>query len=193
MFLEISVGQIFNIYENFKSEITETYVGTGVIDSLQLNTCAGDVDPYIEESKEIMKENEQKKKEIEETKENIWQIEIPRIDLVAPIAEGTSQDIMLESVGHFENTSTWKGNIGLAAHNRGYPINFFSRLKELKLGDEIIYKTEFGIRKCFVKIIEIIEDTNWSYLQETKDNRITLITCVENQPSERLCIQGIEI
>lgn len=140
-----------------------------------------------------MKENNSKEKKLEETKEDIWQIEIPNIDLVAPISEGTSQEVMLEYVGHFENTSTWDGNIGLAAHNRGYPINYFSRLKELRVGDEITYKTELEIKTYRVEIIEIIEDSNWSYLERTEDNRITLITCVENKPSQRLCIQGIEI
>ena len=74
----------------------------------------------IEKVKEIDKD-----KEIEnllETEENlqekIWQVEIPAIDLIAPIAEGTTQEIMREYVGHFEHTSLWKGNIGLAAHNR---------------------------------------------------------------------------
>ena len=100
---------------------------------------------------------------------------------------------MLEFVGHFENTSTWDGNIGLAAHNRGYPINYFSKIKELQEGDEIIYKTDFGTRTYHVKTIKIIEDIDWSYLQETNDNRITLITCVENEPSKRLCVQGVEI
>lgn len=63
--------------------------------------------------------------EIEEmlrTKDNlqgeIWQVEVPDIGLVAPIAEGTTQEVMREYVGHFENTKMWKGNIGLAAHNR---------------------------------------------------------------------------
>ncbi|MBQ2916867.1 MAG: class D sortase [Clostridia bacterium] len=130
---------------------------------------------------------------MKETKEKIWQIEIPKIDLVAPISEGTSQEVMLEFVGHFENTSKWKGNVGLAAHNRGYPINYFSKLKELEVGDKIVYKTELGTKAYSVKIIKIIKDTDWSYLQSTKENRITLITCVENKPSQRLCIQGIEI
>ena len=130
---------------------------------------------------------------MKETKEKIWQIEIPKIDLVAPISEGTSQEVMLEFVGHIENTSKWKGNVGLAAHNRGYPINYFSKLKELEVGDKIVYKTELGTKAYSVKIIKIIKDTDWSYLQSTKENRITLITCVENKPSQRLCIQGIEI
>ena len=42
---------------------------------------------------------------------------------------------MLDYVGHFENTEEWDGNVGLAAHNRGYPINYFANLKELKIGD----------------------------------------------------------
>ena len=39
----------------------------------------------------------------------------------------------------------------------------------------------------------IIKDTDWSYLQETKENKLTLITCVENEPKYRRCIQAIEI
>ncbi len=144
-----------------------------------------------------MKNNESKEKQSEgtkeEIKEDIWQIEIPKINLVAPISEGTSQEVMLEFVGHFENTSKWKGNVGLAAHNRGYPINYFARLKELKNGDKLIYKTKYGIRKYAVKTVKIIKDTDWSYLQKTKENKITLITCVENKPNQRLCIQGLEI
>lgn len=147
----------------------------------------------IDKHMEIMKESNSEEKQSEETKEEIWQVEIPKISLVAPIAEGTSQEVMLEFVGHFEDTSDWKGNVGLAAHNRGYPINYFSKIKELEVGDKIIYKTEFGTKTYSVKSIKTIEDTDWSYLQKTKDNRITLITCVENQPSKRLCVQGVEI
>ena len=58
-------------------------------------------------------------------KEEIWQIEIPSIGLIAPIDEGTSQEVMREYVGHFEHTSLWKGNIGLAAHNRRLPYKLF--------------------------------------------------------------------
>ena len=99
---------------------------------------------------------------------------------------------MLEYVGHFDNTSKWQGNVGLAAHNRGYPINYFAKLKELVQGDELIYKTEYGTKKYIIELTTIIEDTDWSYLQDTEENKITLITCVENIPNERLCIQAIE-
>ena len=44
-------------------------------------------------------------------KENIWQIEIPIIGLIAPIEEGTTKEIMHEFVGHFEHTAVEQGNL----------------------------------------------------------------------------------
>lgn len=61
----------------------------------------------------------------ENLQEQIWQIEIPAIDLVAPIHEDTTQQVMLEYVGHFTDTAFWKGNIGLAAHNRRFSNQLF--------------------------------------------------------------------
>ena len=75
----------------------------------------------------------------------------------------------------------------------GYPINYFARLKELVIGDEIIYKTKYGTKRYLVNFTTVIDDTNWSYLQVTNENIITLVTCVENEPTKRRCIQGIEI
>ena len=126
------------------------------------------------------------------TKDN-WLLEIPKIGLKASIDYGTTKEVMDKYIGHFDNTKFWNGNIGLAAHNRGYPVNYFGRLKELEQGDEIKYTTTFGTKTYKVETITVISDTDWSYLEETKDNRITLITCVENKPNYRRCIQGIEI
>lgn len=79
--------------------------------------------PYLEDSIEETKVDQDENIEKEFTKiaymqNKEWQVEIPRIDLVAPISQGTTQEVMKEFVGHFENTAFWKGNIGLAAHNR---------------------------------------------------------------------------
>ena len=75
----------------------------------------------------------------------------------------------------------------------GYPVNYFGKLKDLQIGDEIIYKTKYGTKKYKVIIKTVIKDTDWSYLRNTEDNRITLITCVENKPELRRCIQALEI
>lgn len=124
--------------------------------------------------------------------ENNWKIIIPKISLEANISEGTSKEIMDKYVGHFEETSLKSGNIGLAAHNRGYEVNYFADIKYLKEGDEIIYK-HYDFEKIYTVVEnKIIKDTDWKDLQPTEENKITLITCVENEPEYRRCIQGIE-
>ena len=38
---------------------------------------------------------------------------------------------------------------------------------------------------------EILE-TDWSMLKQTKDNRLTLITCIKNKVNQRLCVQAVQ-
>lgn len=123
---------------------------------------------------------------------NIWQIEIQKISLKATISEGTNQETLKKFIGHFEETQKEKGNIGLAAHNRGYEVNYFKDLKYLREGDEIKYQHNQYKNTYEVKKNIIITDTNWEYLKNTEENTLTLITCVENEPNYRRCIQAIE-
>ena len=127
-----------------------------------------------------------------EVEKDIWYLEIPKINLKADIKEGTTKEIMDEYIGHFEETNKDKGNVGLAAHNRGYRNNYFEKLKELKEGDSIYYNYQGKIKEFLVTKHVIIKDTDWSCLEETDENTITLITCVENEPEYRRCIQGEE-
>ena len=141
---------------------------------------------------EIEKAKEENAKYTNEQEEQEWKIEIPEISLIAPIAEGTEEEILNEFVGHFFITPKEEGNVGLAAHNRGYPINYFENLKNLKGGEEIIY-TYGKFTKTYVVIQNIkISDTDWSYLENSSENKITLITCIENEPEYRRCVQAIE-
>lgn len=129
---------------------------------------------------------------LEKQKIGDWYIKIPAINLAANIEEGTSQEVMELYVGHFEETSKFVGNVGLAAHNRGYTYNYFERLKELKNGDEIEYGYHGQVKRYQVEKQMIIKDTDWTNLENTEENRITLITCVENEPSYRRCVFGRE-
>lgn len=177
-------------------------ISTKEIDSVSINS--NQEQTQLEQEKDFTKEttnkestnefnsNDKSTKESNQKTAN-WRIEIPIIGLNAPIAEGTTQEIMNEYVGHFEETNKTNGNIGLAAHNRGYNVNYFQNLKKLKEGDEIFYYCDGIELKYCVTTQKIIQDTDWSMLEETKDNVITLITCVENQPEYRRCIQAIQI
>ena len=165
----MSITVIFFIIQIFISQYSvETEINENIMEKTAIST--------IENSEKI----------------EICQIEIPSISLIANISEGTTKEILNEYVGHFEETSKENGNIGLAAHNRGYEVNYFKDLKQLRKGAEIKYihneyEKIYEVEKC-----RIIKDTEWEYLEQTEDNMITLITCVENQPEYRRCIQAVE-
>lgn len=141
-------------------------------------------------TKEVALEN-QKKNAYKETDE--WKLIIPKINVSAKIKEGTNGEIINNYIGHFTETSTINGNIGLIAASAGYKENYFSELKDLDEGDVIIYiigenKKEYKVTKN----IEI-EETDWSYLSSTDENMLTLITGILEKPESRRCVQAIEI
>lgn len=119
----------------------------------------------------------------------IGTLEIPSINLKLSIAEGTENDVIAKYIGHFQSTALINGNVGLAGHNTQ---DFFADLKKLRKGDEIIYNFLLGSKKYVVDTIVEIQEDDWRYLEDTKDNKITLITCIKNQPTKRLCIQATE-
>lgn len=71
--------------------------------------------------------------------------------------------------------------------------DYFAKLKNVKIGDIVEYKTAIGTKTYQVTFVGSISYTDYSYLNEMGDNRITLITCIANQPSLRLCVRAVEI
>ena len=125
--------------------------------------------------------------------DEIGTLTIPNILLEnAPIRESVELSTLSETIGHFPSTSIYEGNVGLASHNSGNQGDFFKYLNKINIGSEIYYQTNYGTKRYVVTIKTVINDDDWSYLQETEDNRITLITCVKGQPEKRLCVQAVE-
>lgn len=149
----------------------------------------------VETNTKLSKNNEIEAKEEIKPGEKIgspqnWQLLIPSIDLIAPIEQGTTEEILERSIGHFDGSGFIDGNIALAAHNRGYSVNYFEKLKNLLLNDIIIYRYgDTEISYCVYNVV-IIKETDWSYVQNTEDNILTLITCIEDEPEYRLCVQA---
>ena len=84
------------------------------------------------------------------------------------------------------------GNVGLAAHNRGNKYSYFARINELDNGDEIKYQTQYGQRTYVVNSKKEILETDWNPLKSTKENKLTLITCIKNKVNQRLCVEAVE-
>lgn len=109
-----------------------------------------------------------------------------------PIRESVELSTLSQTIGHFPSTSIYEGNVGLASHNSGNQGDFFKNLKKIKIGSEIFYQTNYGTKRYVVTVKEIISEEDWSYLKETENNTITLITCVAGQKDKRLCVQAVE-
>lgn len=120
---------------------------------------------------------------------------IPKLNIQAPIKEGTSQEIMKTAIGHFTESNYWNGNVSLASHNGGTNAHYFENINKLTENDEIEYITKLGSKKYKVEKIYKISSDDWSQVigNEGNINTITLITCINGAPKYRLCVKGIEI
>lgn len=105
--------------------------------------------------------------------------------------QGETASSMKKGLGHFTSTSVWDGNVGMCGHNRGAKYNI-GDIKKLEAGDKITYTTSEGTRTYRVETVKTISSTDWSYLDPTSDNRLTIITCVAGDYSRRWCLQAVE-
>lgn len=123
---------------------------------------------------------------------SIGTLKIPSLNINMKVWEGETRASMAKGLGHYSSTSGWDGNIGICGHNRGAKYNIGS-IRNLEIGDNITYSTVYGTRTYAVILVKTISDSDWSYLQATADNRITITTCLANQPSKRVCVQAEEV
>ena len=123
---------------------------------------------------------------------SIGTISIPSLKINLKVWEGETNASMAKGLGHYSSTSGWDGNVGVCGHNRGAKYVIGS-IKDLKAGDVISYTTIYGSRTYQVTFVGVISNDDWSYLQATADNRITITTCLADHPESRVCVQGVEI
>ena len=116
-------------------------------------------------------------------------LKVPKLGLNVKVYEGENN--LEKGVGHFTDTAVFTGNVAIAGHNRGVN-SYFGEIHNLKTGDEIIYTTKLGTKKYAVTNVRKINAADFSFLRETSDNRLTLITCVKNEPNFRRCVQARE-
>ncbi len=117
-------------------------------------------------------------------------IRIDKIGFEGLIYEGTSLDTLRKGVGHFENSPYLNGNVCLAAHNTN---KYWAKLHTLENGDKITYISFLGTKEYQVTNVTKISETDWTLLQNSDENILTLITCVKGDKPKRLCVQAIEV
>lgn len=122
----------------------------------------------------------------------IGKIYVPGQKVTRYIYEGTTQASMRIGGAHFSSTPGWTGNVCIAGHNRGTSQNF-AFLYNVKPGDTIYYTTGYGTRAYQVTGISNPATTDVSGLYQDGVNRLTLYTCVKNQPQIKYCVTAVAV
>ena len=102
-------------------------------------------------------------------------LKIPRLQIAAPVFDGTDELTLNRGVGRIEGTATAgsDGNVGIAGHRDG----FFRGLKDIRQGDVIQIETTKQEDTYIVRATKIVEPTDVSVLESSSTPAVTLITC----------------
>lgn len=107
--------------------------------------------------------------------EVIGEIQVPRLAINAIVVQGDSTAILRQAVGHLSKSALpgeW-GNVALAGHRD----TFFRPLRDIRLGDEIRFKTRERSFEYRVESIEVVAPTDIRVLESSTGHDLTLLTC----------------
>lgn len=105
----------------------------------------------------------------------VGMLDVPRLKLTTPVVEGDDDGILKKAVGHLPDTPMpWEnGNSAVAAHRDG----LFRPLKDVKIGDEIRFRTTRDEYRYRVTKTSIVTPDDVSVLAAKSGSSLTLITC----------------
>jgi len=118
--------------------------------------------------------------------EHATRIQIPALDIDAPIVQGDGWEQLKKGVGqHVGSVNPGKkGNIVLSAHNDIFG-ELFRDLDRLQAGDQLILYTNQGAYTYIVSDSKVVEPTQVEVMESTSLPSVTLISCypylVDNQ------------
>ena len=102
-------------------------------------------------------------------------LDVPRLRLSTPVIEGDDTRTLKRAVGHLPDTPMpWEeGNSAVAGHRDG----LFRPLKDVKVGDEIRFRTTRDQFRYRVTKTAIVMPDDVSVLETQQHSTLTLITC----------------
>lgn len=122
-------------------------------------------------------------------------IQIPKIELIYAIVEGSDAAEIGVAIGHMSSTAKLGeiGNCALAGHRGGYSGPYFKNLDKLEIGDEVII-TNANQEVFTYKVTEklVVEPDEVWVIEDTGEDiaMLTLVTC-ENDGAERLIVRCV--
>lgn len=107
--------------------------------------------------------------------ELIGSIQIPRLNRVIPLYEGTESAQLKKGAGHYQKSVLpgLKDNSVIAGHRD----SVFSQFGSLKRGDEIVVKTRYGKFTYLIDSFRIVKANDRTVIVPTPTATLTLSTC----------------
>jgi sortase A len=102
-------------------------------------------------------------------------LRIPRLGVEVPVFAGATEDHMTRGAGRLAGSPGFgePGNVGLSSHRDGH----FRRLKDIRVGDEILVDTLTHRYRYVVAEIRVTEPDDTMVLWPGSVPEVTLITC----------------
>ncbi|ANB59434.1 class D sortase [Anoxybacteroides amylolyticum] len=100
---------------------------------------------------------------------------IPKLSLVLPIYEGTTETELKKGVGHELNSALpgEAGNVVLSGHRD----TVFRKLGQVRVGDELVVETAAGRFGYVVKKVRIVSENDRTVLVDKPRPTLTVTTC----------------
>lgn len=139
------------------------------------------------------------KKEVEDYGE-VGEIEgyltVDSIGLInAQVRQGINKATLENGIGKFDNSKdeqSYNGNICLVSHSTGEKESFFYNLKNIQIGDLIVYDTNSEKENYVVQEIDMLPVSDESRFKATNQDIITLVTKIEST-NMNLIVQGYKL
>ncbi|HJU44885.1 MAG TPA: class D sortase [Vicinamibacterales bacterium] len=105
----------------------------------------------------------------------VGMLDVPRLQLTAPVIEGDDEATLKRAAGHLPDTALpWEhGNTAIAGHRDG----LFRPLKDIRIGDEIRFRSSRDEYRYRVTDTSIVQPDDVSVLEPRGHASLTLITC----------------
>ena len=107
--------------------------------------------------------------------ETLGQILVPRLSINAIVIQGDSAANLRHGVAHLSNSPLpgESGNVALAGHRD----TFFRPLRDIRIGDRVIFKTTSRSFEYIVESTQVVSPTDLSVLDASSGHQLTLLTC----------------
>lgn len=117
-------------------------------------------------------------------------IEIPALDIKAPVLEGTDNEVLSKAAGHFPDTGALgQGNYCIAAHSSTIYKEYFNDLRDVESGMKIkLYDTDKNLYTYYVTGTFIVDPDETWVLDDANDVRVTLVTCTDDGSQRRIVV-----